>query len=188
MVIGILIALSINNWNENRKSNNKSYNYLQRLNDEIENVSKDVAFSVKDTERKQKNAMMVLEALETHTLPISKKEDFERYLKQYYQFQITIQNTNTFNEMMSSGDVSLIKNKWLRNEFSNLSSMREFIMTVNQTNHNAYKINIDLFQKHVRYHVQNVDTDSTKVTTIYDFDAMANDPLFVNQISNQSYN
>jgi len=187
VVIGILIALSINNWNENRKSNNKSYNYLQRLYDDIENVSKDVDFSIKDTERKQKYSIMVLEALESKELPVSKKEDFDRYLKQYYQFQITIQNANTFNEMMSSGDVNLIKSKWLRSEFSNLASIREFIMEVNQSNHNAYKINIDLFQKHVRYHVQNVDTDSTKVTATYNFDAMANDSIFVNLISNQSY-
>ncbi len=186
VVIGILIALQINNWNETRKSNNRAYSYLQRLNEDIENVSKQVAFSVDDIERKQKYAMMVLKALEERELPASKREDFERYLKQYYQFQITIQNVNTFNEMMSSGDINLIKNKWLRNEFSNLSSHREFVMNVNQTNHNAYKFNPDLFQKHVRYHVEHTDTDSTKVATIYYFNAMANDSLFVNLISSQA--
>jgi uncharacterized membrane protein YgaE (UPF0421/DUF939 family) len=188
VVIGILIALSINNWNENRKTNIKSYAYLQRLNEDVENVLKTVNQSLSDTERKQKNSILVLEALESNELPNSKQNDFSRYLKEYYQFQITIQDMNTFNEMMSSGDLNLIKNQWLRNAFSNLSTYRDFVMEVNQSNHNAYKINNDLFQKHVRYHVKNVDTDSTKVTTSYNFNEMANDTLFINQISNQSYN
>lgn len=187
VVIGILIALQINNWNENRKENIKSYNYLQRLNDDMVNVSKSVNSSVKAIEQKQKNSMLVLEALESNELPISKKADFDRYLKEYFQFEITIQNANTFNEMISSGDLKLIKKQWLRTAFSNLSEYREFIMEVNQSNHNADKINNDLFKKHVRYHVYNVDTDSTKVTTTYNFNAMAKDTLFINQISNQSY-
>ncbi len=186
VVIGILIALSLNNWNENRKVNIKSYNYLQRLNDDIDNASKGVTSSLKSIEQNYKNSMLTLELLESNELPISKQANFDSYLKRYFQFEITIQNTNTFNEMISSGDLSLIKNQWLRNAFSNLSTNRKFIMEVNQSNHNAYKINNVLFQKHVRYHIQNVDTDSTKVTTKYDFNAMANDKLFINQISNQS--
>ena len=35
VVIGILIALSINNWNEVRKDKIKSYSYLQRLNEDL---------------------------------------------------------------------------------------------------------------------------------------------------------
>lgn len=187
VVIGILIALQINNWNEERKMHIKSYAYLQRLNEDAENVLKNVQLAIIDTERKQRSARLVLESLESKELPAAKQNDFDRYLKEYFQFHITVQNVNTFNEMISSGDLNLIKNKWLRNAFSDLSSYRDFVMEVNQSNHNAYKINSDLFQKYVRYHVENVDTDSKKVTTSYHFDAMAGDSIFINQISNQSY-
>ena len=187
VVFGILIALQINNWNENQKINKKSFNYLQRLNDDIDTSLKIVDLFIEDNERKQKNSMLVLGALESNELPPSKQEIFSSYLKEYYQFQITIQNLNTFNEMMSSGELELIKNQWLRSAFSDLSTTREFIMEVNQSNHNAYKINSGLFEKHVRYHVNNIDTDSTKVAATYDFEAMANDPLFINKISNQTY-
>ncbi|MFT5217433.1 MAG: hypothetical protein ACI9AT_000251 [Ulvibacter sp.] len=187
VVIGILIALSINNWNENQKSNNKSYNYLERLNDDIEMSLKEVDYFIEDNERKQKNSILVMDALESHELPAEQQENFSSYLRQYYQFQIVIQNFNTFNEMMSAGELGLINNQQLRSAFANLASTREFIMEVNQSHHNAYKINNDLFQKHVRYQVNETDNDSTVINSIYDFETMAEDRLFINKISDQSY-
>ncbi len=187
VVIGILIALSINNWNENRKLKSKSLDYLQRLRIDLDNVLEDVNGSVTDTDQKYHQALLTLEALETKKLLPTQREDFENYLKRYFQFQITIQNTVAYNEMLSSGDLGLIKNDWLRTAFSNLSDSRDFITEVNQSNHSAYKNNMQLIEKHVRYHVQNIDTDSTKIKVTYDFDAMANDDLLVNQISNQVY-
>jgi len=187
VVIGILIALSLNNWNENRKLEVKSYNYLQRLQEDIENVSKGVNGSIKETERKYHQALLALNALEAMELLPSQQEAFDQHLKEYFQFEITVQNTTSFNEMVSSGDLGLIKNKWLRSAFAEMSDNRDFIMEVNQSNHNGYKNNMQLIQKYVRYNIQNVDTDSSRVKVNYDFDAISNDELFINQISNQVY-
>ena len=187
VVIGILIALQLNMWNENRKLNNKSYSYIQRLNDDIEMSLKEVDYFIEDIERKQKYSILVMDALESHELPAEQQENFSSYLMQYYQFQIVIQNFNTFNEMMSAGELGLINNQQLRSAFSNLASTREFIMEVNQSHHNAYKINNDLFQKHVRYQVKETENGSTVINSIYDFETMAEDRLFINKISDQSY-
>ena len=187
VVIGILFALQINNWNENRKLNSKSLNYLKRLKVDLDNVSKDVKNSLNWTEDRFNQAILVLNMLNSETLPNSKIKDFEGHLKSYFKFQITMQNTTAYEEMLSSGDLSLIKNEWLRNEFANLSEERDFIMEVNQINHAAYKTNMEIMQKHIQYRIQNTDTDSTKVKVKYDFDAMVKDNLFINQISNQAY-
>ncbi len=187
VVIGILIALQINNWNENRKLQLKSYDYLQRLKVDLDNVSKDVNSSLKSTERKSKQALIALEALESKELSPSKQKDFERHLKEYFQFQITIQNTTAYNEMLSSGDLGLIKNEWLRSAFADLSDDRDFIIEVNQTNHSAYKNNSGFIEKYVRYNILKTDSISKKVSASYDFNAMANDPFFINQISSQVY-
>ena len=187
VVIGILIALQINNWNENRKLQAKSYNYLQRLKVDLDNVSEDIDSAVRSTERRYKWALVALEALEAKELLSSQQEDFERYLRGYFKFEISAQNTTAYNEMISSGDLGLIKNEWLRNAFAELSDRRDFMIELNQVNHNAYKNNTELIEKHVRYNFLNLDTDSTKVKAIYDFGALANDRSFVNQISNQAY-
>ncbi|MCK0179157.1 DUF6090 family protein [Flavobacteriaceae bacterium S0862] len=187
VMIGILLALQVNNWNENRKLQTKSLDYLYRLKVDLDNVSAGVSSSLLAAERKYHQALVALEVLETKKLPYTKCEDFENHLKQYFQFEFTIQNTTAYNEMLSSGDLGLIKNEWMRNAFADLSDEREFIIEVNKSNHNAYKNNMELIEKHVRYHVLNIDTDSTKIDVVYDFDAMANDKLFINQVSNQAY-
>ena len=187
VVIGILIALQINNWNEDRKLQLKSLGYLQRLKIDLDNVSKDVNNSLDQTGRKYNQALVALEALEEKKLLAIKREDFEWHLKEYFKFQITIQKTTAYNEMLSSGDLGLIKNEWLRTAFSDLSDTRDFIIEVNQSNHNAYKNNMELIEKHVRYNVETKDTDSIKLKVKYDFDAMVSDDLFINQISNQAY-
>jgi len=187
VVIGILIALSINNWNENRKLEVKSYDYLQRLEVDIDNMSKGVNRTIRETARKYNQALMALNSLEAMELLSSHQEAFEKHLKEYFQFEITMQNTTAFNEMLSAGDLGLIKNKWLRTEFANMSDYRDFIIEVNQSNHDGYKNNMELIRKHIRYNIQNQDTDSSRVKVNYDFDAMANDELFINQISNQVF-
>lgn len=185
VVIGILIALQINNWNENRKLQIKSHDYLKRLKVDLDNVSKDVNGSLRRSDQKYHDALVALEVLEAKELPTSKQKAFERHLKDYYKFQITIQTPTAYDEMLSSGDLGLIKNESLRTAFSKLSDRRDFIITINQSYHNAYMNNMDVMQKYTRYHIQNVDTDSSKVSVSYDFDAMTKDELFINQISNQ---
>ena len=187
VVVGILIALQINNWNENRKIEVKSYDYLQRLEVDIDNVSKGVNRSIREAARKYNQALTALNSLEAMELLSSHQEAFEKHFKEYFQFDITMQNTTAFNEMLSAGDLGLIKNKWLRTEFANISDYRDFIIEVNQSNHDGYKNNMELIRKYIRYNIQNQDTDSSRVKVNYDFDAMANDELFINQISNQVY-
>ncbi|WP_044103819.1 DUF6090 family protein [Neolewinella persica] len=185
VVIGILIALQINNWNENRKSQLKSYDYLKRLKVDLDNVYEDVNGSLRRSDLKYHDALVALEVLEAKELPSSKQKVFERHLANYYKFQIAIQTPTAYDEMLSSGDLGLIKNESLRTAFSNLSDGRDFIITINQSYLNAYNNNMDVMEKYTRYHIQNVDTDSSKVSVSYDFDAMTKDELFINQISNQ---
>jgi uncharacterized membrane protein YgaE (UPF0421/DUF939 family) len=52
VVIGILIALQVNNWNEQRKDKIKSYSYLLRLNEDLDLILSDVDNSLKGAERK----------------------------------------------------------------------------------------------------------------------------------------
>ena len=51
VIIGILFALQINNWNENRKSANKTNTYLKALHTEIENNIYE-SFNITEEEKK----------------------------------------------------------------------------------------------------------------------------------------
>lgn len=119
VVIGILIALSINNWNESRKESLIEQNYLKRLLVDLESDYKTLTFSkglsndrinqiklltdvIKNPLMPNENAILIIESIEKVTwrsyLPLSKI---------------------VYNELLNSGKMSLIQSEKLRNLLSN---------------------------------------------------------------------
>jgi len=186
VVIGILIALQVNTWNEQRKDKIKSYSYLVRLNEDLDLVLADVDNSLKSAERKLKNSIIVQKSLEDKVLPNSEIENFNRYLSEYHQFAVTIQDSKTYLELISASEINLIENQWIRNAFSSLADYRDFIIDVNRANRNAQMENSEVFETYVRYRFDNALTDSAVSVPYYDFEAMAADEKFINRISKQS--
>lgn len=119
VVIGILIALSINNWNESRKESLIEQNYLRRLLVDLESDYKTLTFSkdlsndrinqikiltdvIKNPLLSNENSILIIESIEKVTwrsyLPLSKI---------------------VYNELLNSGKMSLIQSEKLRNLLSN---------------------------------------------------------------------
>lgn len=119
VVIGILIALSINNWNEDRKESLIEKNYLRRLLVDLENDYKTLSFSkalsnerinqvnilssvIKNQSQSNENSTLIIESIEKVTwrsyLPLSKI---------------------VYNELLNSGNMSLIQSEYLRDLLSN---------------------------------------------------------------------
>lgn len=186
VVVGILIAVSIDDWNEVRKDKTKTLEIYERLLQDIVIIQKDVDNSLLNINRNLKNAILVQEALEKKELPASMVKNFETHLNRYYQFNFTIQDSHTINELLNSGDLDLIENRWIRDAFSELAAERDFVMEVNRSFHIDAIQSPDMFKKHVRYHYENINTDSVESIPYYDFNAMAADPLLINKVSQQS--
>ena len=119
VVIGILIALSINNWNEERKESLIEQNYLRRLLVDLESDYKTLTFTkglsnnrinqvnilsdvIKNQSQSNENLTLIIESIEKVTwrsyLPLSKI---------------------VYNELLNSGKMSLIQSEKLRNSLSN---------------------------------------------------------------------
>jgi len=69
VVIGILIALQVNNWNENRIQRNQETHYLEKLAEEMDGIRAEAEYMLEFAELQQKHARMVLESLQTGTIP-----------------------------------------------------------------------------------------------------------------------
>ncbi|MTE27846.1 DUF6090 family protein [Winogradskyella ouciana] len=113
VVIGILIALQINNANEARKERAREVNYLKNLkSDLISEIDNNSAFATYRYE-KAKACTVLLSAKEPTTI-----EDVEEYTDRYEQvfiWSVFVPNNNTFKELLSSGNLSLIKNDSIKN-------------------------------------------------------------------------
>ena len=127
VVIGILIALQINNTNETRKERTREINYLKNLkSDLVSEVENSEAFALYRYD-KAKACTVLLNGDAPQTI-----EDVQAYTDRYEQvfiWNIYIPNNNTFKELLSSGNLSLIKNDTIKNALLELDKLYSAIAT-----------------------------------------------------------
>jgi len=113
VVIGILIALSINNWNENRKERNKEINYLKNLKVDLENeILNSEEFVAYHFRKVQACSKLINEGTPTNIKEVQVYTDTYETVFDWKDF---VPNNNTFKELLSSGNLSLIKNDSIKN-------------------------------------------------------------------------
>jgi len=114
VVIGILIALSINNWNESKKTEVEELRYLERL--KIDLIQDSIYFNqriVKSRKSIENNSEAIKIAYQSQR----NIKDFQDLLN-LYDFDseyLTIQD-NSFVEMTSAGELNILKNEQLKIE------------------------------------------------------------------------
>jgi hypothetical protein len=141
VVIGILIALQINNANENRKTNNIKHNYYNQivvdLNKEIENINSRIIFldsCITTSDRYFKY---------TETPNLETIQIFEELSKVEFSFRYLAFNTNTIQTLESTGDVKLMPEK-IRNSLIELKRVQEQASRMAKGN---YEISLNAHQK-----------------------------------------
>ncbi len=109
VVIGILIALQINNWNENRKDKVQLQTYYKQLLEELELDVNAIKFSISRLENDRKHYETINDALKTPNL------NAHSILDVYQEADFIIENTTfrtkTINVLLSTGDIKLINSK-----------------------------------------------------------------------------
>ena len=118
VMVGILLALQVNNWNEIRKERAKESGYLERLKEDI----------LSDQKQFDLNVDFYNQVFEYGNLAISYSNgedlgatsNWEVLAAFFYASQIwpIIPTTSTYDELKSSGELSLIRSVNLRNNLS----------------------------------------------------------------------
>lgn len=118
VVIGILIALAINNWNEERKNNLKEQAILTSLLAEVDNNIKTLETTMVRNMENKSNA----EKLASHADPVNNKleeADFAQLYAQTFKHEIIYAPANgVLNELINTGKISLIKSQPIRTTLS----------------------------------------------------------------------
>jgi hypothetical protein len=112
VVIGILIALSINNWNENRKNKLTESNYYCKLLADFELDRKNVSELYKESDYKIETSKKLLSELD------EKNKDKSYLIDNYIQALRTnafVPSKVTFTDIVSSGKLILLTNDLLKN-------------------------------------------------------------------------
>lgn len=129
VVIGILIALSINNWNEGKKNSKKEIYLLKQLQKEFKKDSSNIATQAMLTSMKVNDGKVIESFLKRKKdMPADSLVSFLFFNGKVLLFQ---SHTPTYDEIISSGNLSLITNEELKSKIanykSNISSTNSFL-------------------------------------------------------------
>ena len=118
VMIGILLALQVNNWNEERKSDQSQYNYLSRLYEDLSSDSIYLQTRIKKAQKYINDTRDYIKQSYDH------QGSFDEYLRvrSFLRFdteEFEPQNI-VFNELQNTGTINLIKNLTLKESIISL--------------------------------------------------------------------
>ena len=130
VVIGILIALSINNWNERNKGNELGRDYLARIKRDITQDTLNFRDVIRHNDHLREEIKELLVLMHTQVVNVEKAIEICSVYDQSIDLTFT-PNENTYDEMLGSGGLKLIINIEVREAIVNL--------------HNDYEVKRSLF-------------------------------------------
>jgi hypothetical protein len=134
VVFGILIALQINNWNENNRLETKKQEYYLQL---LEDLKKDKEFSIKTIEKFKINRREYNDYIEEfYTTELSPEMVYNKLLSLSRPSYNISFNQSTIETLQNSGEIALIPSN-LRNKLIDLRRYQNNIINNSRFNNGA---------------------------------------------------
>jgi hypothetical protein len=131
VVIGILIALQINNWNENRITNAEELNILKALVVGLQKDKEDLLYNARSIDKSLASAEIIIEALDNN-------KPYNDSIPDHFgimMFPVKFVNSTSAFETLKSKGIDLIKNDELRNNIIDVYDSR-YNFFIDQENRN----------------------------------------------------
>jgi len=137
VVIGILIALQINNWNENRKLNDKRQELISALIEDFESTEKELLVVNKESDEQLKNIETFYKLInkDTQTVTVDSLKQLAQAFFTGYSFE---PNLTSYKEALSNGSISLLKNKSFLETVTQFNSEFKSFENFNETGMRLY--------------------------------------------------
>ena len=121
VVIGILIALSVNNWNQEKKDRQIGEDYLLRIHRDLVQDTINFRSIITNNNKLREDIKRLLVSIYAGVDNIEQVQNMSAIFDQALD-QVFAPNDNTYKGMASSGTLSLILNKELKEEIIDLYS------------------------------------------------------------------
>lgn len=184
VVIGILIALQINNWNQNRLEKIKSIEYHKRMVEDLDLLIQNFQWDSTRSSNMTKRLITSLKVLEKKNATQGEMDTLDYSLRNYFQFVRINTSLNTFDEIKSSGDIRLIYNKDLR---KSINSYLTYLSAIGKIyDELSEQVNErDFLDPYIK---QEVNLISTKTKINFNFNEIRNDQTVINKLSRYTHN
>ncbi|KRP09513.1 MAG: hypothetical protein ABR95_03040 [Sphingobacteriales bacterium BACL12 MAG-120813-bin55] len=161
VVIGILIAVQINNWNDRRKDQQEEIILLKSLQRDLHSDMENIQLRM---DRKRAMLTGFIHCLEILS---DKREGTKEEFMQHYEMimqvdEITL-NTTTFNNLQNNGVIKLIRNKRLADSIvayynTDLNGWQSSLREYSRNNFAPYLLSYD-FLPEVTFELSNIDAE-----------------------------
>ncbi|TFV93629.1 hypothetical protein E4S40_15410 [Algoriphagus kandeliae] len=185
VVIGILIALQVNNWNQERLNKKKAKSYHERIIEDLDIFINETGEQINRSAWARKLILQTIGMLEAKELPEDKIRIFERTLHLYYQVPYRNPSISTITEMRSNGELELMDNLDLRKKLIQfeqeiLSADEIFVLMGHHAAEQVFYID-----QYIRSFPDTslVSTDYLEIRIKANFKEMADDPKLLNYLS-----
>jgi hypothetical protein len=143
VVIGILIALSINNWNENRKNSIEEKAILENLLENL-NLSKIQSEQLISEEHQLKQNLIQILGVDSNDNKVNAKIISDSIFKNtVWDLQSDMPTFNAYNNLKSTNKLSLIKNKNINEKFTELEFRQNKLNDILEDRLSVHQIRID---------------------------------------------
>ncbi len=142
VVIGILIALQINNYNEAKKQRRQEVHYLENLKTDLQLNIAELDNYITVRNGRIESANKVLEYFEGK--PLTDLNEFAYHTTNIYIWQKFTQQDNTFQELVNSGNLALISNDSIKDGLLNLQAL--YSKLKNEEAHFRYDAEVLLYE------------------------------------------
>lgn len=144
VVIGILIALQINNWNENRKDNIKETAILKELNKDFNNNLQQFK-NIKSVHTNSLKSAIQFKKYINHPNLLEVKDSIAKYYFSAFNGVSYNPSNGVVESLISSGDYQLIKNDTLRNYLISWKDVLEDYVEEEQVSRKLWSEKIEPF-------------------------------------------
>jgi hypothetical protein len=128
VVIGILIALQINNFNTERQKRAIEQEYLLSLQSEFNTNLEKIDVSIAENTERIQTAEQMLTLFDTNVLNITKDSTISEIIYEIFSGEAFYHpSTGVLTDIISSGNLNLIQNKNLRQLIASFESQLEFV-------------------------------------------------------------
>jgi hypothetical protein len=152
VVIGILIALQINNNSESRKIRNQELQYLENFKSDLTHTIEELEEFINVRNSQIKSANNIIAHFKGK--PITNVYDFNSDAVNVYTWTRFFQANNTFQELTYSGNLAIISNDSIKNGLLNLESIYKKIKYLED--HFRYDAEVNLYNP--SYDVLDINT------------------------------
>ena len=157
VVIGILIALQINNWNESRKLRIQEVKYLKNLLADLNTELKSNDSMIVYRSKKARASASILSYQPPKNL--EQIYTFEKTLELVYFWKTFIPSNNTFKELSSSGNLNTLKNDSIKYYLLELDKM--YVDIANYEHH---------MRREYEQYIYDVAIPKTAILNFFDFE------------------